>query len=51
MIHHVWDILIQVGNLGLVAFAVSLTIELESSLLGLDDLGNISLFLDELKDI
>ena len=51
MIQHVWDLLIQVGNLGLVAFAVSLTLELASTLLQYNDLADISIYLADLKDI
>ena len=51
MVQHVWDMFIQVGSLGLMAFAFSLTIELAPSLLAINDLADFSIHLNNLKHL
>lgn len=50
-IKYVWDVFITVGAFGLVSFAVAVVLELKKHILSLEDIGEISLFFLELKEL
>ena len=50
-IKYVWDVLIELGGLGLVFFAVSLVRHLKDKFMTLDDPCDVSEFLQSLKEV
>ncbi len=51
MIKYVFDIVIQIGGLGLIKFAIAITEELSSVLLENHDECEISIFFQSLRDV
>lgn len=51
MCQFVWDMVISLGGIGLVYFAMALVVKLEPQLLEMEDACDISEFLTSLKDL
>lgn len=51
MVKYVWDIVLQIGCLGIVTFAVGIAKQIENELLKKEDMADLSDFFESLKEI
>lgn len=51
VIKYIWNLVVEIGGIGLVAFAVALVTQMREDLLGLQDPCDASIYFQELKNI
>jgi hypothetical protein len=51
MVKYAWDVMIQLGSIGIVTFAVSLTRELSPELILKEEMSDVDEFLQSLKSV